>query len=296
MKKYPALLAAFYSNPWLLSREKFEEIRGFLQLKGAGGKVSAEEIKALAARRRDDSVQMAGRIAILPVMGVISQRMSGLEAASGGESAEQIGQTLDSLVADKQVKTIVMQFDSPGGSVFGIEELGRKIMAARSDKRIVGIADSVAASAAYWLLAQTSEINVTPGGQVGSIGVISAHEDYSKFEEKAGVKTTLVTSSKFKAEGNPYEPLNDDARAEMTRKVQAYHTMFTAAVARGRGITEARVEKDFGQGRMLMAKEAVAAGMADRVATLEQVIQRLGGSSGGPAARLSARARLAEVE
>lgn len=295
--KYEHVVSAFFGNPWAITREKYDEIKAFLQLKAAGGHVAEERLAEISAGRRDDNVQMSGRVAVLPVFGVISQRVSSMEAMSGGVSAEELGATLDKLVADKQVRAIVLQFDSPGGSVYGVEELGRKIFGYRGEKKIVGIANPLAASAAYWLLTQTAEINVTPSGQVGSIGVIASHQDWSAAEEKAGVKTSLITSSKYKAEGNPYGPLGEEARSELQSKVDQYHAAFVAAVARGRGVTEAKVNKDFGQGRMLLAKEAVERGMADRVATLEQVIGRLGGeASRGASAALAARARLAEVE
>jgi signal peptide peptidase SppA len=289
---YPHLLAAFNRSPWAILPEKLDEIRAFVELKVRGGDVPEERVQAIEASRRDASVQMAGRVAVMPVFGVIAQRVGGVERMSGMVSTEEIGATLDSLVADKQVRAIVMAFDSPGGSVFGVPELSEKIRAARDQKKVVALADSMAASAAYWLAAQASEVVVTPGGQVGSVGVIVAHIDVSKMEEAAGIKTTLVTSSPFKAEFAPEVPLTEEARGELQGKVNEYHAMFVAALAKGRGLTEARVNKDFGQGRMMTAKAAVEAGMADRVATLAQVVGRLNGT---PATAMAARVRAIEV-
>lgn len=272
---YRSILAAFYSDPLAILPEKLEEVRAFLHLKAEGKDIKPEQLAAVVGSRRPDGVQMAGRVAVVPVFGVIAQRTGMLAEASGGVSAERLGATLDALAEDKQVRSIVLAFDSPGGSVYGIEELGAKIRGLRDRKKIVGLADSVAASAAYWLIAQTSEVNVTPGGQVGSIGVLSAHQDISELEAKLGVKTTVVTSAPYKAEMAPIAPLSEEARGEMQAKVQHYHGLFTKAVAKGRGVSEARVEADFGKGRMVTAQAAVDRGMADRVATLEQVLRRL---------------------
>lgn len=311
---YSAILNAFYSTPLAIQPEKLDEIRAFLHLKADGGRVPQFHVEALealrkareerflaalgAATRRPDGSQLVGRVGVLPIFGVISQRVGAMERASGGVSTEEIGAALDSLVADRQVKAIVLAFDSPGGSVYGVQELGDRIRAAREQKRIVGLADSVAASAAYWLIAQSGEVVVTPGGQVGSIGVISAHEDWSKRMDTEGVKTTLITSSPFKAEAHPFAPLADEARAELQRKVDHYHAAFVAAVAKGRGVTENRVAKDFGQGRMLTAADAKAAGMVDSVATLETVLRRLGeGDRAEKAiADVAARARCVEIQ
>lgn len=298
---YARILEAFYAEPWAILAEKWQAIRAFLHLKAKGEDVPQEQVDAIVAERdsrrdlaipaalvttrRPDGVLMSGRVAIVPVFGVLAQRAGALDQMSGVVSAERIGATLDGLVADRQVKAIVLAYDSPGGSVFGIEELGRKILAAREEKRIVAIADSVAASAAYWLASQANEVAVTPGGQVGSIGVIAAHMDFSKWEEMQGIRTTLVTSSPHKAELAPETPLSEEARAELQGKVDHYHGLFVGAVARGRGVSAAKVEKDFGGGRMLTAKQAVERGAADRVNTLTQLLGRLGAGDGdGPKA------------
>lgn len=299
MIEYPRILTAFFSTPWAILPAKLEEIRALLLLRASGREVSAEQIAAASGSRRPDGVQMAGRVAVMPVFGVLSQRVGSMEKASGGVSAEEVGAKLDALVADRQVRAIVMAFDSPGGSVFGIQELGAKIKAASQEKKIVGLADSVAASAAYWLISQTAEVNITPGGQVGSIGVLAAHQDTSERDKAEGVKTTIITSAPYKAEGAGIEPLGEEARTEIQAKVNHYHGLFVAAVAKGRGVTEHKVESSFGQGRMVTAKEAVGRGMADHVATLDQVIARLGGDTGTAggvsAMQASARARALEV-
>lgn len=297
--KYAHILSAFYAHPWAILPSKLEEVRAFLHLKAAGGDVDPEEIRAIvAARRQTIGAELVGRTALVSVFGMLAQRVGGLEAASGGVGTEAIGATLDRLVADREVRSIVLVVDSPGGSVFGVQELADKIRAYRAEKKIIGIADSVAASAAYWLLAQTSEVNVTPGGQVGSVGVVAAHQDTSKAQEIAGVKTTYVSSSPHKTDGVPESPLTPEALAELQSKVNHYHSLFVAGLAKGRGVSESRVEKDFGGGRMLTPKEALAAGMVDRVATLEQVLARLGAPAGGPSAEAQGpplSARLAAV-
>lgn len=301
---YPTIMNAFHSAIWAILPEKLEEIRAFLHTKAAGGFIADERRTEVLAGRRNDGVQMAGRVAIVPVFGVISQRVSLLEEASGGISTERIGATLESLVADKTVKSIVMAFNTPGGSVYGVPELGEKIRKLRDEKKIVGIADSIAASAGYWLASQTSELYVTPSGQIGSIGVIVSHADLSKMYEQEGVKVTNITSAPYKAEGNENEPLGDEARASLQSKVNAYHEMFVGAIAKGRGISAGTVEKDFGQGRMVLAQEAVSRGMADKVGTMETLLRRLGAVEspsaeasvpGVQAALAAARARVVEI-
>jgi ClpP class serine protease len=96
-----------------------------------------------------------------------------------------------------------------------------------------------------------------------------------------GVKTTLISAGKYKTEGNPYEPLSDEARAAMQAMVDDYYGMFTRAVAKGRGVSVDAVRNGFGEGRMVSASQAVKNGMADRVATLDQVLASHGVSRSG---------------
>lgn len=294
--KYPAIAAAFFNTPHAIAAEKLAEIELFLRSKIHGEPLAWDDE---GDRRHSpnagprDGVQMVGRIALVPVFGVLAQRMNLMSSMSGGTSTEALGATIDNLVADRGVKSIVLNIDSPGGSIFGIPELADKMLRAREEKRIVAVANSTAASAAYWLASQASEIAVTPSGRVGSIGVIAAHTDESKAEEMAGVKTTYITAGEYKGEG--YKPLTDESQAALQKEVDAYYGMFTAAVAKGRGVTAHRVEQDYGKGRTVLAKDAFAAGMVDRVATLEQTIRRLGGEEAASASARAARERTAQM-
>lgn len=295
--RYDYLYHAVQNHIWAILPEKYEEIVAFLRLKRDGAAVPDEKIEALNAGRRPGNVQMVGRVAVLPVFGVLGQRMSMLEESSGGVSAEAVGATLDGLVADKGVRSIVMAFDSPGGSIFGIQELGNKIHGYRGEKKIVGIADSLCASAAFWLLCQCQEANVTLGGVVGAIGCFATHQDTSAKDEKDGVKTTVIAAGKYKSEAAAKGPMSEEHQADIQAKVNAYYADFVGAVAKGRGVTEHRVEKDFGQGRVVLARDAVAAGMVDHVSTMAQVLHRLGAdpNQGVATAMAAARARAVEV-
>ena len=147
--------------------------------------------------------------------------------------------------------------------------------AARAQKPVVAIANSLAASAAYWIGCSASEFYVTPGGEVGSIGVWQAHQDYSKAMDEAGVKTTLISAGKFKVEGNPYAPLDEEAQGFMQSRVDDYYAAFTKAVAKGRGVPISQVRDGMGQGRVLGADAALASSMVDGIATFDDVVKKM---------------------
>ncbi len=290
--KYPAIYGAFYNTPHAIMEEKLLEIEGFLRTRFYEGEYTPPVAVTRITAGPRDGVQMYGRVAVVPVMGVMAQRMSMMDAASGGTGTDALGATLDTLVADRGVKAIVLNVSSSGGEIAGTAELADKMLAMRGEKRIVAVANSLMASAAYWIGAQASELVATPTARVGNIGVIAAHTDESAAEEKMGVKTTLVTAGKFKGEG--LKPITEDALGAMQRDVNAYYGMFVKAVAKGRGVTENRVETKYGEGRAVLAKDALEAGMIDRIATLEQTLKRLGGEESASAARDRA-AQMAEM-
>ena len=149
----------------------------------------------------------------------------------------------------------------------------------------MGIADSMSASAAYWLLSQCGEAYVTPGGMVGSIGVYTAHENVAKALESEGIEITLISAGKYKVEGNPFQPLGDEARAETQAQIDTYYRMFTSAVAKGRGVPVDQVRSGMGEGRMLLAEAAQKAGMVDGVATFGEVVARMRKTSRSSGAR-----------
>jgi signal peptide peptidase SppA len=153
--------------------------------------------------------------------------------------------------------------------------LSDAILSARAQKPVVAIANSLAASAAYWIGSQAGEFYVTAGGEVGSIGVWQAHQDYSKAMDEAGVKTTLISAGKFKVEGNPYAPLDEEAQGFMQSRVDDYYAAFTKAVAKGRGVPITQVRDGMGQGRVLGADAALAQNMVDGIASFDQVLSKM---------------------
>lgn len=256
------------------------------------------EVEALEAALKTRKTKRA--IAVLPLLGPITQRAGLFTAFFGGTSTEKWGQAFDDLIASPAVGAVVIDGDSPGGSVASIPELADKVFKARGTKPIVFVANTWLASGAYWIASQGDQIVVSPSGEVGSIGVWSMHVDLSKALEDFGEKVTLISAGKYKTEWNPYEPLSKEAEAYEQEVVNRVYGEFVGAVARGRNLTAKVIRNGFGEGRLVGAKDAVAEGMADRVATLEQTIKRLGG---GIADRQQAQAdhearekRLAELE
>jgi len=280
MTKYSHIISEVCRKPWAILPEKLAVIAQFIRMSAAGEKLSEEEIQASMSAGSRVSPKSSGAVAVIPVYGTISRRMNMMSRMSGGTSIEQLTASFRQAMSDPSVKAIVLNVDSPGGSVDGVPELGAEILAARAQKKTIAVSDTMAASAAYWLASACDELVVTPSGSVGSIGVFAVHEDYSKALETEGVSVTLVSAGKYKTEGNPYQALSSEAKDALQSDVDKFYGMFVKAVAQGRRTTQETVKNGYGEGRMVMAQDAVKEGMADRVATLDQVLADLGVGSG----------------
>lgn len=272
------ILRAVENQPWMIAPSKLEQITQILIARSETGSYpEASDIEAMEARQRD-RVASRGAVAVMPLFGTISRRMGMLGAMSGGASIETFANSFDEVMRDDSVSAVLIDIDSPGGSVYGVEELSRKIFDARKHKRIVAVADQLMASAAYYIGSAADELIVTPSGEVGSIGVYTVHFDWSEHLEKAGIKATIIKAGEHKAEGNPYEILGEDAAEHVQMMVDDYYDQFVRAVARNRKVSVAKVRQDFGGGRTFTAKRALERGMVDRIATMDQVIDELRGA------------------
>ncbi|WP_316158770.1 MULTISPECIES: S49 family peptidase [unclassified Bradyrhizobium] len=228
------------------------------------------------------------KIALISVSGPLTPRGSYY-----GSSLSDIAAQARRAGTDPDVAAIIGDFDTPGGTVAGTAEAAAAFAEAAQKKPVIAVVNTLAASAGYWIASQASEIVMTPSADVGSIGAMVMHVDYGKALEEAGINVTMIRSeqSPLKNEAHPFGPLSDDARSYLQGRVNDSGAEFIRAVAAGRKVSPATVRKDFGQGRMFGAKDAVARGMADRIGTLDQVISGL--VTGGTRAVARRRSALA---
>ena len=233
------------------------------------------DLKDAINRKATRFKEVSGKVVRVPVDGYISHKAT-IWAAMGLEtSSDMLAGWISDLVNNDKVGAIVLDVDSPGGTAQGLQGVSDKIYSLRGTKPIIAVVNDLMASAAYFIGSAADEIVSDPDGLVGSIGTIAIHQDLSEYFEKAGVKTTIFSSSKFKGEGNMFEPLTEAAKENIQEMVDAFGKTFVGAVARNRGTTVGDVNKNFGKGRVLKALEAKSVGMIDRVATLEKVVVSL---------------------
>jgi signal peptide peptidase SppA len=287
-RTYSQVTKAVYERAWAIQPAMLAVLAEVVNLRITGSPLSDEEIEHRVAAAQNGPRSGAARakgVAVIPIYGVISPRMDLMTAMSGGTSVEGIRRHFREAQADPDIGAIVFDVDSPGGAVDGIFELADEIRAARGGKPITAVANTQIASAAYAIASAADEIVVSPSGQVGSIGIVAMRPDQTGADEKLGVTYNVITAGGNKDTYNPHVALSDESRAEIQGIVDDYYGMFVGAVTKSRGVT-AKTVTDEWQANMFTAQKAVAAGLADRVDTLDATVRRMvvAANRSGPAA------------
>lgn len=266
-------------TPWMITPERLDLMLELLQLRDEGVILTREEIRQrlsafeteFEAEPRDE----AGGIRVLPMFGIMAPRMNLIMEFSGGTSTQIFEQWFRSALRDDRVSAILFECDSPGGSALGNEELSEVIYAARGQKPIWAFVNGLCASANYYVASAADRIIASPSSLVGSIGTVLIHGERSKADEQSGRKFSVIAAGKHKVDGNQYEPLSEQGRATLQQRVDHYYAQFVAAVAKHRGVSTTEVVRGYGEGDVLIASEALAAGLIDEVAGFEETLAKL---------------------
>ncbi|MCR6673238.1 S49 family peptidase [Devosia ginsengisoli] len=223
----------------------------------------------------------SGRTAIITIDGSLVNRGAwvGADFCTGMVSYEGIGAQIDEVAADARaghLDNLVLDVNSYGGEATGMSALASKIGALRRIMHVVAVVNDVAASAGFGLASNADRIVVSPTSIVGSIGVVMLHLDRSGELSQKGIRPTLIHAGAKKVDGNPFGPLPENVRADMTRDVMAFYEQFLGTVEAGRGKGRLSVKKAREtEADTYIGAEAVARGLADAVGSLDEVLADL---------------------
>ncbi|WP_018935664.1 MULTISPECIES: S49 family peptidase [unclassified Thioalkalivibrio] len=284
--KYPHLASRIFNTPLLMHPEKLDAI-----IAGLGGRLLGAEPE-LNDHGRDDSLfttqpgvrradDRTGQVyyahgaglARIDVFGGLAHRTRMTADSMLIRGYQEVARAIEAAADDPQVETIALNLDTPGGEVSGAFELAASLRDLAGGKRVIAMVDTLALSAGYLIASQADEIVVTPTGLVGSIGVVMRHVDFSRALDSDGIEVTQIFAGDHKVDGNPYEPLPAAVRADFQAEIDSLYGDFVQAVVDGRGLTAEHVRGT--QARTYRAPAAVEAGLADRVATFDQLLSEL---------------------
>lgn len=260
------------SRPWLIQAEALETILAIADRMG-----DPEALQTKLGRPLDNArtVRMVDGVAVVPVSGPIFRYANIFTEISGATSTQVLATDIRAALDNPYVSGIVLDINSPGGEATGINELANLIHSARGRKPVVAYAGGMMASAAYWLGSAASEVVADATAIVGSIGVVMSYLDTTERDKKSDVRRVEIVSSS--SPDKRLDPASDEGRAKVQSMVDALAEVFINSVAKFRGTTAEKVKSDFGRGGVLVGAQAKAAGMVNRIASLEAVIAELAG-------------------
>jgi signal peptide peptidase SppA len=275
MTKLVRVLGALYCEPWLIQPQMHETL---CQIAWAHVDGSAHDLNGIAvqfknAKQADaeapqDNTTMFGRVAVLDVEGVIGRRFSSCLNSSGVVSIDVLERLVTEAATDNAVDAVVLNIDSPGGTVTGVPEAAEAIAQLTAAKPVVAYTGGMMASAAYWISAPADAIFASSSANVGSIGVYTALLDVTRAMEMAGYKTELFKAGKYKAMGLRGVSLTEEQRQYIQKEVDEIADEFKAHVLQNR----AAIPAEAMEGQTFMGRNALEVGLVDEIGSINDAI------------------------
>jgi capsid assembly protease len=292
MRSLLHILAEIQERPWAITQAAMSTILDIVER-------SACDVDAVAARigkpleNTGGRVEMHGNVAVLGVEGPLFRYANIFTAISGATSIENLSKDFKAALDNPMVSQIVLNVNSPGGQVDGINEFADQVRAGAAKKPVTAYVDGLAASGGYWLASAASQIIANESAFLGSIGVVVSVTDNRDAQERKGVKRYEIVSTQSPLKRTDIR--TDEGRAQLAAIADSLAGLFIGRVAQFRGTTADDVITNFGRGAMLPARAAIAAGMADGIGSFEPMLSRMVDSPARSISFPSAAARAASL-
>ncbi len=271
------------TEPWAIVPAKLKEIVDIYNTHLKGEKIDINIFKEATNKKTESLNKEAytniNGVAVIDIMGVISKRLTFFSWMFGGTSTLEVAEALKLALKDNSVKAIILNIDSPGGTMDGTMDLAELIYSARGQKPIIAFSDGMIASGAYWVGSSVDAIFISSDTvQVGSVGVVATHIDFSQALEQAGLKVTEIVAGKYKRVDSVYKPLSEEGSKVIQDKVDYIFSVFVNSIAKNRDVSIETVLKIFSTETLppiFIGRQAIDAGMVDGMTTFDQLLNRL---------------------
>ena len=209
------------------------------------------------------------KVAVIPLSGPVQAERTALFFGGSVISPQLVRNQLERAREDYAVKAVVLQIESPGGSVAACQEILNEIE--RLEKPIVVSLGTLAASGGYFISAKADKIVALPGTLTGSIGVISQVPNLKGLFEKLGIEMEVFTAGKYKDMYAGVRELTPEERELLQEMTDQLYDQFVQVVVDGRGLSEAKV-RDLATGQLYTGKQAKELGLVDELGGLNTAI------------------------
>lgn len=210
------------------------------------------------------------RIAVLPIKGIIETNPSRIMQELS------VVEQLDQIIEDPSVRGLLLEIDSPGGTVYESARIWEKIKEIQEIKKIpiYSSMGSVAASGGYYVAAPSDKIFAAAETITGSIGVIADYVNITELEAKLGIKHEVIKSGEFKDIGSMSREMSKEEREINQKQVDEFFDKFIQIIAEGRKMSTKEVLA-LADGRVYTGSEALENGLIDELGYYEDALQTM---------------------
>jgi len=221
-------------------------------------------------------LQVQDGVGVISINGSLNNGAGFMNRLFGMTGYPEIREAVIEAARDPEINSILLDINSPGGTVAGVSDTADLIRQVNDRvKPVAAFSSGNMASAAYWLGSSAGEMHADRMAVVGSIGVIATHMERSKQLKDEGIGVTVIRSGKYKALANGVEPLSDEGKRQLQAQVDAADAVFVEHVASMRGRSVDYTREHMAQGREFVGEDAQRVGLVDSVTTFDALMSRL---------------------
>ena len=209
------------------------------------------------------------KVAVISLSGPIQSESSGLLFGGSVISPKLVRSQLERAKNDVSVKAVVLQVESPGGSVAACQEILNELE--QVEKPIVVSFGDMAASGGYYISAKADKIVALPGSLTGSIGVIAEIPNLKGLFDKLGIEMDVFTAGKHKDMYAGVRELTPEEKVIMQEMTDQLYDQFVQVVVEGRGLSEDTV-RELATGQLYTGVQAKELGLVDEFGGLDRAI------------------------
>ncbi|MBQ6224353.1 MAG: signal peptide peptidase SppA, partial [Campylobacter sp.] len=208
--------------------------------------------------------------ALIKIRGVI-QESSDSKPWSSSQKPSQIAARIRDLAEDKNVHSLLLDINSPGGTVASVQDIYNALNYFRSkNKPVVALFRDVSASGGYYIATAADKIVAQPGTITGSIGVIMQGANFAPLLEKIGVSFKPIKSAKHKDIGSPYREMTEEEQQLLQDMINDTYSQFLNAVKKARPNIPEEKLRLYADGRVWTGSQAKALGLIDELGGMEE--------------------------
>ena len=198
------------------------------------------------------------------------QRLIGYEP----DMVESILSQIRCATTDEEVEAIILEVDSPGGSVTPSDEIYAALQhfkEAQEGRIIIVFIRDLGASGAYYAAMAGDYIMAEPTAIVGSVGVIMQTLNMKGLGEKVGLSSVTIASGSNKDMLNPFEEVDPEHVRLLQELVGSMYNRFAMIVEESRGLES----RDLLDGRIFDVGQAMEHNLIDGVGYWQDMLDKL---------------------